>query len=413
MNIVDTTLSPFADAAKVNANFDEIVAAMAALPTSTGTGLYVSVKDHGAVGDGVAEDTVAIQDAIDSIPASGGVVWFPAGVYISGPIFLKSNITLDGEGQSVSIIKLKSAAEATLIGRFTSATNIHLRNLGFDGNKAGNLSAGHPIEFHGVTDSSIMNCAITNSRQNGLRWDGCTGNIIAYNRVSDNTFCGIRCGETGSSVHTRIIGNYTLNNAVIGISVDSVSRFIISLNQTNNNGDNGIDLCASNQSIVTSNECLSNTNQGIAIDGWTYPGKNCDDNIISHNMCMYNGQYGFDTANGNNRLIVTNNNLGNNTLGALRDTGTGVSKKISDNRGYVTENSGTVQVSSGTTSTLVTHGLSSTPQEREITLTRSSNGGNSVKYWFSNVGATTFKVNVEVDPGSGGAWFVWAISRSY
>jgi len=49
----------------------------------------VSVKDFGAVGDGVANDTVAIQLAIDS---SDGFIFFPAGEYlISAPIVLPTS----------------------------------------------------------------------------------------------------------------------------------------------------------------------------------------------------------------------------------------------------------------------------------------------------------------------------------
>jgi len=43
--------------------------------------LVRNVKDFGAVGDGIADDTAAIQAAIDSLPDPGGIVFFPAGVY--------------------------------------------------------------------------------------------------------------------------------------------------------------------------------------------------------------------------------------------------------------------------------------------------------------------------------------------
>ena len=46
-----------------------------------------SVKDFGAAGDGVTDDTAAIQAAIDAVKAAGGgVVYFPAGRYMSGPL---------------------------------------------------------------------------------------------------------------------------------------------------------------------------------------------------------------------------------------------------------------------------------------------------------------------------------------
>ena len=60
----------------------------------------VSVKDFGAVGDGVTDDTAAIQAAIDSTWPAGGSVYFPRGKYLATDTIKlpESSIYLYGEG---------------------------------------------------------------------------------------------------------------------------------------------------------------------------------------------------------------------------------------------------------------------------------------------------------------------------
>lgn len=84
-------------------------------------GARVNVKDFGAKGDGVTNDSVAIQAAIDSLDTdndytTGGVVYFPVGRYkILVPIVVRggdesatgeglASITLQGEGMHNTII---------------------------------------------------------------------------------------------------------------------------------------------------------------------------------------------------------------------------------------------------------------------------------------------------------------------
>ncbi len=65
-------------------------------------GLVLDVKDFGAIGDRRASDTAAVQSAIDSAnKAGGGTVRFPAGTYLCGTLYLKSNVELFLEEDSI------------------------------------------------------------------------------------------------------------------------------------------------------------------------------------------------------------------------------------------------------------------------------------------------------------------------
>lgn len=52
---------------------------------------FVNVKSLGAVGDGVTDDTQAIQDALESVKLTGGTVFVPAGVYLLDTMLFNSD----------------------------------------------------------------------------------------------------------------------------------------------------------------------------------------------------------------------------------------------------------------------------------------------------------------------------------
>jgi hypothetical protein len=71
---------------------------------------FISVKDFGALGDGITNDTAAIQAAINSLGSIGGTLWFPSGNYIvSTSITASCPITVIGSGISASVITSTTA----------------------------------------------------------------------------------------------------------------------------------------------------------------------------------------------------------------------------------------------------------------------------------------------------------------
>lgn len=86
------------------------VVAEASFPDNT-----VSITDFGAVSDGQTLNTKAIADAIDDISKKGGgKVVIPRGLWLTGPIILKSNINLCAE-EGALVIFSKDKAHYPLI----------------------------------------------------------------------------------------------------------------------------------------------------------------------------------------------------------------------------------------------------------------------------------------------------------
>ncbi len=79
----------------MNLRYTLIILFLCILLSSSAAGQNFDVRKFGAKGDGASLDTKAIQSAVDQCEANGGgQVYFPAGKYLSGTIFLKDNVVL-------------------------------------------------------------------------------------------------------------------------------------------------------------------------------------------------------------------------------------------------------------------------------------------------------------------------------
>lgn len=126
----------------------------------------VNVRDFGAVGNGVHDDTEAIQAAIDFAAgrSCGGEVYFPSGTYLqSATLILKSKVYLAGVDGTTDIIKAKGMlSDALKTEHFEELSNLEdqqasplmPRDFGIDGiNFKGNYLAKDVTE----SENSIVN----------------------------------------------------------------------------------------------------------------------------------------------------------------------------------------------------------------------------------------------------------------
>ena len=102
----------------------------------------VSVKDFGAVGDGVTDDTAAIQACQDSLEPYQ-TMYFPPGIYIGKLFVTKENINVLGAGSGSSILKMKAGVDGNVIqiGSIDAAIILfyytgNVQGLTLDGNRA-------------------------------------------------------------------------------------------------------------------------------------------------------------------------------------------------------------------------------------------------------------------------------------
>lgn len=91
-----------------------------------------NVRDYGAVGNGVANDTASVRDAVNAVTEEGGIVYFPPGTYRvrANEVCLRSKTWLLGAGDASLIVRIPNTNAGVFNAR--GASSIRVSHLAFD-----------------------------------------------------------------------------------------------------------------------------------------------------------------------------------------------------------------------------------------------------------------------------------------
>jgi parallel beta-helix repeat protein len=292
-----------------------------------------NVKTYGAVGNGSTDDTAAIRSAIRAASATGGIVFFPPGVFVLPSLLTcksLNNVSFQGSGQSITILKSTIPVGAparngapTMLS-FSNCANFAIRDTTFDNNNI--ITTALQTCLVSVSSSinfKVSNCAFINAKRQILAiqsssrfWvrdnyfsctelDGkvFTGAIMLYDNISktsagqivNNEIIGAQSGGRGVDIvwaHNRItnfgygagifsghdgVGFGTHNWTITGNSITGGQP----ARDANGFYPKGIEVYGPGARII-GNTCYNNSGSGIVFGGRS--------SIVANNSCFNNGR---------------------------------------------------------------------------------------------------------------------------
>jgi len=287
---------------------------------SADNNLAVNVKDYGAVGDGVTDDTAAIQSAIDS---GARMVLFPSGIYsVSSTLTLSSSIIIQSDGAKiVSSISTGSPA----ISITASSVNIYGLEIQGIGNSS-YIAANDLIKVSGTNNSPAAPTYVSDVIIRDCYLHGCGDSGIYGIYVSDSKFNNNRIRNVGRSgikllspLRCSASDNNILNVApgdgggdAYGIYFSKMSTPFIEDPEPQN--------CACNNNVV------ANVPSWVGLDthggrNMTFSGNSIKDCKMGITFTKADDGAGTEIAAVQNSVIVGNTMIGTNELPGIVVTG--------------------------------------------------------------------------------------------
>lgn len=260
-------------------------------------GSPTNVLDFGASGDGVTDDTAAIQAAATSL-TSGGTLILPTGSYlVSSAITLPDNVNIIGElaGSIITCASMSGGAFASIV----AGANSIIEKLKFSGVDE-DVTGASAIRINGKDGVIINDCIITGFGDPIYITDA-DDFVVKNNKITDFHRWGIQFAKaTNGVISNNIVKNSTLYDGIKGngniygdASFYESSNIIISENVCTGHNRDGIDMASDFANItISNNTCTGNTLNGIEIKLITGGSTATRANIVS-NIVNSNGSTGI------------------------------------------------------------------------------------------------------------------------
>lgn len=163
----------------------------------------VNVRDFGAVGDGITDDSDAIQTAVHFLP-QGGLLHFPAGTYLTRPVALKSHVTLEFAEGAVLLGDPDRSHYQTIPGEITDLYSGEVHTFSaWEGNAVSTYQSLICAEF--AEDMTIVGPGtVDGNAQNSDFWTNFKNfelgrpRLFFFNRCKDITIHGITAQNSAS-----------------------------------------------------------------------------------------------------------------------------------------------------------------------------------------------------------------------
>ena len=263
--------------------------------------LHVTPQMYGAIGDGKADDTQAIINAINALGNGASTLHLPTGTYlVSEDIPLVSNMTLEGEGNNTIIKRIGNDLEKYNVISCKGIDNVTIKNIHIQGDRNEHTGAtgewGACIGLYSTSNVTIKDCKLTDGWGDGVyvgTLEGpCTNTIVDGCLIDNNRRQGISVINSDRlTVRNCTITN--TNGTLPEGAIDFEANYDTDICKNNivENcifyGNVGGSIIIGNQKIkyeVIVRDCISSDNSGVNIYGTSVEGvergyltvQNCD-----------------------------------------------------------------------------------------------------------------------------------------